>query len=267
MIAAARAIGSKHPDPSQRNPDSFAIKFLGPRERAILPDYPTIQVLDLDFKSALRRAPAHGANVETQVIRTKFFDGALLAALADGTRQVVVLGAGFDSRGYRFESRLKGIKFIEVDYGPTKEYKKRRVTEILGELPASVTYVPMDFTKDDLLEQLLKGGYSERAKTFFLWEGVVVYLPESAIKDTLHFVRDHSAAGSTIAFDYIPASNPNVNNPESTFAKWGEPWIFSFPDSGAAEFVRAEGLEVVSDTPVGWHRCVARVPLENNPTF
>jgi methyltransferase (TIGR00027 family) len=261
MIAAVRAVGSKNPNVADRNPDSFALKFLGPRERAILPDYPAVRVLDLGYDEALRRAPSIGSNVVTQTIRTKFFDGALLAALTDGTRQVVVLGAGFDSRGYRFASRLKGIKFFEVDYGPTQEYKKRRLQGILGKLPDGVTFVPMDFTKDDLLEQLVKAGYSVREKTFFLWEGVVVYLPESAIKDTLHFVRDHSAPDSTIAFDYILASNSNVNNPQSPYAEWGEPWIFGFPDIGAAEFVRREGLEVVSDTPTGWHRCVARVPL------
>jgi methyltransferase (TIGR00027 family) len=64
------------------------------------------------------------------------------------------------------------------------------------ELPSTVSYVPMDFTKDDLLTQLTKAGYSQREKTFFLWEGVVFYLPEAAVKDTLHFVRDHAAPGS-----------------------------------------------------------------------
>ena len=56
MIAAARAIGAKNPDISERNPDYMAIEFLGPRERALLPDNATIKVLDLDYATALRRA-------------------------------------------------------------------------------------------------------------------------------------------------------------------------------------------------------------------
>jgi methyltransferase (TIGR00027 family) len=257
-IAAARAIGSKNPDPQLRNPDYLAIKFLGPRERAVLPDYP-MDALDLDFAAAMERVP-NPKNVEVQVFRTKAFDAALIDALAQGIRQVVVLGAGFDSRGYRFQSLLRGVRFMEVDYGPTQENKKQRVKEILGASPANVSYVPMDFDKDSLLEQLVKAGYSEQQKTFFLWEGVVVYLPESSVRSALHFVRDHSAPGSLIAFDYVFSKNPNVNNPQSQWARWGEPWLFGFPDSGAAEFVRGEGLEVISDRLTTQNICIASVP-------
>src|SRR5262245_11099121 len=51
-IAAARAIGARNPDDKQRNPDYLAIKFLGPRERMLLPDYP-VDAIDLPFKEAL----------------------------------------------------------------------------------------------------------------------------------------------------------------------------------------------------------------------
>ena len=149
---------------------------------------------------------------------------------------------------------------MEVDYGPTQEYKKRRVKEILGALPPNVTYVPMDFTKDKLLDQLAKAGYSEQRKTFFLWEGVVSYLPESAVRDTLHFVRDHAAPGSRIAFNYPFSKDRNINNPESLYARMGEPWLFGFPDDGAAAYVRREGLEVISDTMTVQNICIASVP-------
>jgi methyltransferase (TIGR00027 family) len=257
-IAAARAIGSKNPDPQLRNPDYLAIKFLGPRERAILPDYP-MDALDLDYDAALKRIPnPHGVTVQT--FRTKAFDAALLEALRKGARQVVVLGAGFDSRGYRFQSQLRGVRFMEVDYGPTQEYKKARVKEILGAIPANVSYVPMDFTKDSLLEQLVNAGYSERQKTFCLWEGVTFYLPESAVKDTLHFVRDHAAPDSRIGFNYEFSANPDMNNPRSLYAQWGEPWIFGFPGDGAAAYVHREGLDVISDTRTVQNICIASVP-------
>ena len=72
----------------------------------------------------------------------------------------------FDSRGYRFQSQLRGVRFMEVDSGPTQKYKKQRVKEIFGALPRNVSYVPMDFTKDNLLEELVKAGYSEQRKAF-----------------------------------------------------------------------------------------------------
>ena len=77
-IAAARAIGSKNPDPQLRNPDYLAIKFLGPRERAVLPDYP-MDALDLDFAAAMERI-GHSKNIAVQVFRTKAFDAALVDA-------------------------------------------------------------------------------------------------------------------------------------------------------------------------------------------
>ena len=255
--AAARAVGAKNPNPKLRNPDYLAIKFLGPRERALLPDYP-MAALDLEYDAAMERLGAR-LPVVSHAFRTKAFDAALLEALRKGARQVVVLGAGFDSRGYRFQSQIHGVRFMEVDYGPTQEYKKQRVKEILGALPSNVTYVPMDFTKDSLLEQLVKGGYSEQQNTFFLWEGVVFYLPESAVRDTLHFVRDHAAPGSRIAFNYTLSRNPNINNPQSMYARWDEPWLFGFPVDGAAAYVRREGLEVMADRRTIENICIASV--------
>jgi methyltransferase (TIGR00027 family) len=256
-VAAARALGAKDPDPQRRNPDYLAIKFLGPRERAVLPELP-MDALDLDFAGAMRQLAVH-LPVAVMTYRTKQFDAALLDALQNGARQVVVLGAGFDSRAYRFQSQLGNVRFMEVDYGPTQVYKKQRLAEIVGVIPPNVSFVPMDFTKDSLLDQLRHAGYSEQQKTFFLWEGVTYYLPESAVKDTLHFVRDHSVSGSRIAFDYFGASNPSVNNPRHVYARWGEPVIFGFPNDRARDYVQHEGLEVLSDTQRVEYICIAEV--------
>jgi methyltransferase (TIGR00027 family) len=243
-VTTARAIGAKNPDPELRNPDYLAIKFLGPSERAILADEYPMDALDLDYAEAIKRIPVP---VAAHVSRTKYIDAALVEALGAGAKQVVVLGAGFDTRGLRFESLLKGVRFLEVDYGPTQEYKKRRTIDIFGSLPRHIGYVPMDFTKDDLLTQLRRAGYADKDKTFFIWEGVVMYIPESAVKDTLHFVRAHSAAGSRIIFNYPLAGNPDITDPNSRYVRWGEPWVFGFPGESAVAFVRKEGLEVVSD--------------------
>jgi methyltransferase (TIGR00027 family) len=191
--------------------------------------------------------------------RTKAFDAALLDALQNGATQVVVLGAGFDSRAYRFQSQLGSVHVMEVDLGPTQAYKKQRLSEILDAIPPNVSFVPMDFRKDNLLDELRNVGYSEQQNTFFLWEGVTYYLPESAVKDTLHFVRDHSASASRIAFDYFGASNSVVNNPNSGYARWGEPVLFGFPNDRAREYVQQAGLGVLSDTHGPEYICIAEV--------
>jgi methyltransferase (TIGR00027 family) len=247
VTASLRAIGAKHPDVELRNPDFLAIKLLGPAERAVLKEFP-MDALDLDFEGAVQRlSAADRGSVTTMILRTKHFDKTLDEALRSGVRQVIILGAGFDSRGYRFRERLKAVRFLEVDYGPTQENKKQRVRDVFGRLPSEVRYIPMDFNKDDLLVQLRRGGYSEQEKSLFIWEGVTMYLPEAAVRQTLRFVREHSAPNSTLVFDYAIASDPNVNNPVSRFARMGEPWIFGFPGSSAESLLREERLAIVSD--------------------
>jgi methyltransferase (TIGR00027 family) len=242
-----RAIGAKNPDPAFRNPDDLAIKFLGPRERAMLKDFP-MDALDLDYRRAVDRlsAPDRGS-VTTMFIRTRHLDTSLEDATRDGTLQVIILGAGFDSRGYRFPERLRGMRFLEVDYGPTQEHKKQRVRAALGSLPQHVRYIPMDFTKDDLLTQLRKGGYSETERSLYIWEGVTMYLPESAVASTLRFMREHAAPGSKLVFDYTLASDTRINNPSTRFARWGEPWMFGFPGNSASESLRQAGLVPLAD--------------------
>ncbi len=276
-----RATGSRDPNPKLRNPDYFAEKFIGPQEResfkAALLMLPSTkkEVFALDWDSMVLRT-SNGGNVYYHTARTKYFDEAFEQALRDGVRQVVILGAGFDSRGYRFQKELGATRFFEVDYGPTQEYKKRRLKEILGSVPEHVRFVPVDFTKEDLLTQLTQSGYSEKEKSFFLWEGVTTYLPEAAVKETLRFIRNHSGAGSLLAFNYSLDRDPVLNNPRTSYAIWGEPRIFGLPEHGAAAFLGKEGLETVSDVglkellskyefpPTGLTNegrfCLARVP-------
>jgi methyltransferase (TIGR00027 family) len=105
----------------------------------------------------------------------------------------------------------------------------------------------MDFTKDDLFTRLTAAGYRERARTFFVWEGVVAYIPESAVRETLRFVARHSATGSSIIFDYPFNTNHRINNHNDLFAKWGEPFVFGFRTTGPSALVAEEGLRTVSD--------------------
>jgi methyltransferase (TIGR00027 family) len=244
--ASLRAIGAKHPDSGFRNPDHLAVRFVGPRERALTDICP--DALDVGYVEALERLSAEDrASVTSLFLRTKYLDAVLDQSLRSGATQVIILGAGFDSRGYRFSDRLRDVRFVEVDAGRRQEYKKQRVCEVLGGLRAHMRYVPMDFTKDDLLIELAKAGYSENARSLYIWEGVTMYLPESAVTSTLHFIRDHAAPGSRVVFDYTLASDTRLNDASTRFAKLGEPWLFGFPGTSAVEFLRRAGLDTVTD--------------------
>src|SRR6202042_3149443 len=99
----------------------------------------------------------------------------------NGTTQVVILGAGFDTRAYRFKDLLQDKKIFEVDYRSTQEFKKRRVEAILGDPPSNLTFVEIDFQRDKLGAVLRNAGFQPGGKSFFVWEGVSMYLTESAV--------------------------------------------------------------------------------------
>ena len=137
------------------------------------------------------------------VTRERYIDDVLQACLDDGLEQLVILGAGFDSRAYRFEQLKRGMRVFEVDHPATQEVKLKKLAAVFGSTPQHVTYVPIDFNEQSLAQRLFESGYDERLKTLFIWQGVTQYLTPDAVDDTLRFVAEHSGPGSSIVFDYM----------------------------------------------------------------
>ncbi len=245
-VLAARAVGAREPDPSVRNPDWLAERFLGSDERALLPDNSVVTGLDKDYREAMKD-PETRARVLMVNLRTRYIDQHMLDAVKAGASQVVILGAGFESRAYRFRKELKGTKVFEVDFGPTQEYKKRRVLEVLGPPPSNLVFVPIDFTREQASAVLRKAGYRADRKTFFIWEGVSMYLTEQAVRDFLRDIASHSNAASEIVFDHFnPFFDPPANEANARLVAmlkaWGEPWIFAIPDGQEQQFLASAGL-------------------------
>jgi len=139
------------------------------------------------------------------VARARYIDDYLEAGLDSGINQLVILGAGLDSRAYRFE-RLRGrVAVFEVDHPATQRGKRQRLRKVFGELPNQVTFVPVDFNEEGL-DKLFGFGYDRRQKTLFIWEGVTYYLMAEAVDSTLEFVSKNSGQGSSIVFDYVYTS-------------------------------------------------------------
>lgn len=105
------------------------------------------------------------------VSRRRYIGEYLQERLDRGTAQVVLLGAGLDSRAYRGELLARAIKTFEVDPPVTQASKIARVKWLLGTLPEHVAYVPLDFNRETL-DQLLLAGFDSPLKTLFSWEGV-----------------------------------------------------------------------------------------------
>ncbi|TME00741.1 MAG: class I SAM-dependent methyltransferase [Chloroflexi bacterium] len=135
--------------------------------------------------------------------RTTFFDAALTRHLSD-IDQLVILGAGWDTRSYRMP---KAIHCFEVDT-PKTQQTKRLMLKKAGLDTTGITFVPADFMTEDWLEKLVHAGFDPDKPTFFLWEGVTMYLDREAVESTLRKIAG-TASGSVVAFDYLsppPAS-------------------------------------------------------------
>jgi len=114
--------------------------------------------------------------VEHYALRKHLVRTHLLAAIEDGHRQVVLVGAGFDmlSAGVPDDARV-----FEIDLPATQAVKQRAVTDGMRE----VSYVPVDLSSSSLRSALLAApGFDPRADTVFVAEGLLMYLDRPAVE-------------------------------------------------------------------------------------
>lgn len=185
------------------------------------------------------------------VARTRYIDDYLASCIRDGIKQLVILGAGYDSRPYRFDFKGR-VTVFEVDYPATQRLKAKKLKEILGNLPDHVVFVPIDFNEETLEKRLYESGYDNRLKTLFIWEGVVVYLPPRAVDGTLAFVADNSPGGSSIIFDYVYACVVDGSCRTKETARMrrsarlvGERWEFGLDKEKVEAFLAERGFHHV----------------------
>ena len=247
LVAAARAFGSREPDDSVRNPDLLVRHLIGPAELALISDHPLSNMLEQDYLDAIQN-PAIVTLAWFMLLRTRFIDGALERAVNNGATQIVILGAGFDTRAYRFQELLRHCSIIEVDSASTQEYKRRRVQVALGNVPSNLTYASCDFGSDNLADVLRRAGYRQDQKTFYVFEGVCMYVPENGVRETLRAVASLSAPGSSLVLDYpnrlgLQIMMKSAQSFTTLAAGWGEPWIFGVPETDGTEFFRELGFD------------------------
>jgi len=154
--------------------------------------------------SFLSVPPASRENVSNMIYtRSLFFDKALAQQLSK-VEQVVLLGAGYDTRLFKF-CLGQGLSLFEVDQIATQQAKIQALRKS-GVALDEVSFIPVDFEQGDWANKLQRAGFKPNKKSFFLWEGVTYYLTEKAVKDTLARVATLSGTGSAIAFDIFSSN-------------------------------------------------------------
>jgi methyltransferase (TIGR00027 family) len=244
-VALYRALESSEPGRAPLFIDPLAPRFLSRPLRLAL----RIARLRLARPALLRYADARAPGARTSAIaRTAYLDDAVRAAVAAGTRQLVVLGAGFDCRAQRLPE-LAGVRVFEIDRASTQAVKRAR----LADRGAGVRYVPVDFLRDDVATALSAAGWNAREPTFVLWEGVTNYLTQPAVERVLAWVGS-TAPGGAIAFTYVhrgvidgsvhfDGAARILRNVE----RFGEPWRFGLRPDQVAGFVARAGLVLRED--------------------
>ena len=187
-----------------------------------------------------------------QVCRTRFIDDAVQSVLSQGIEQLMILGAGFDTRPYRLAG-ISSVKVFEADLPSVQEAKKKRLQKHFGRLPEYVTFIPIDFDTQSLKSALTGTAFDLSRPVVYIWEGVTQYLSEEAVRQTLTFIGT-SAPGSMLLFTYVLKSVierrsnlPGADKLMDTVAKQNAPWRFGLEPSEVAGFLKPFHLNLLED--------------------
>lgn len=242
-----RASDQRRPPAERILDDPFARRFLGPGLRAALA---TLEATGDLGERAERLFPSLTAFILT---RHRFIDDALARALAPGSpiEQVVVLGAGYDSRAQRFAEALAGRRVFEVDHPATARRKRAILARRGSDLPAvAVERVDIDFQTQAIDERLLAAGFRAGVPSFFTWEGVSPYLTRDAVKSTFRLVREIAGSGSRIAADFwFLLDRPDavataLRTSSQLLSLLGEPVTFGIHPEDLGAFLQRLGWEL-----------------------
>ncbi|MGY4099853.1 class I SAM-dependent methyltransferase [Nocardia sp. R16R-3T] len=223
--------------------DPLAVRIAGvtPEQLAELA-MATIQEDDTDMRRRRRLFLA---------ARARFAEDTVADAVAAGTRQVVILGAGLDTFAYR--NPHPEVRVFEVDHPDTQRWKRQRLDAAGIVIPASLTFAPIDFESQTLAAGLAAVGFDRSRPAVFIWLGVVMYLTRDTILDTLRFVAGQ-ATPVRLVFDYLyPASASTSEEMDQRTARAdrvaaiGEPWLSFFTADEIANILRNTGFDQVDD--------------------
>jgi methyltransferase (TIGR00027 family) len=242
-VAGFRAIEAEKPEAERL--------FYDPYARVFVPDGIGWSISKWIIESGLyeRMAPGAAAYI---LLRERAIDDYLKGELGQGLEQVVILGAGYDTRAYRIPG-IEKTKVFELDESATQNRKMEKLKKVVDPVPGFVTFVPVNFNTQTLGERLQSSGYAENAKTLFIWQGVTFFLTNEGVDRTLAFISEHSGSGSTVIFDYMYSeifqdeSRSDVKALRSASRISGESYLFGIDRGQIGPFLTQRGFEDVQN--------------------
>jgi len=246
QIAGVRAAETHLPENERVFKDPYAEYFLSDTERADLGD---LEKLRAGLAMYDQMMPGVNGAI---VARIRFIDEYLLECLDNEFRQLVIIGAGYDTRAYRFDELKGKLTVFEVDHPKTQQVKKERIQSIFGDLPQHVNYVPVVFGVDSLADKMLETGYDTDLRTLFIVEGLLMYIPPPAVDGLLQFIAGSSGPGSSLVADYFeePVIDGSSPLPEAQVLRQfveseGAPLQFGINSDTLSDFFKQRGFQEV----------------------
>jgi methyltransferase (TIGR00027 family) len=248
-VAALRFAASFEHDPAVRGPDRTAGSLLSWHLKTI----GRVGILRNPALAHYRRTLP--GIYEYHIIRTAYIDQIVTREVADGATQIVILGAGFDTRAIRMRDALRRTRVLEVDHPATSQHKQARLAR-LGGLPSNLKFGAVDFETAELGPAVQEGGYRTDTRSVFVWEGVSMFLTETAVTKTLNLFAT-AAPSSITVFDYITRSVAEGHydahgsrQAAHYLATTGEPYRFGLQHEEVRPFLARHGLLLeCCDTP------------------
>jgi methyltransferase (TIGR00027 family) len=246
--AAFRAMESARPASQRVLHDPYSHRLLPPGLRLLrrLSDVPGVACGLTSFVD--RRWPGMRSSV---VARTRLIDDWLSDAVGDGIDQVVMLGAGLDTRAWRLPALARSTVY-EVDHPSTSRAKQSRLAAWDADL-RRVRFVQVDFDRESFVDRLVEAGFDNTQKAAVVWDGVTNYLQPEAVDAVVRWAGG-LAAGSHFIFTYIDAGVldgsshfEGADRVMRSLVRSGEPWTFGLRPKDVAAYLGERGLRLLAD--------------------
>ena len=202
-----------------------------------------------------RKAPSA---YELLAMRSQVYDAVIENHLGN-VDQYLLLGAGFDTRPYRYAKEIvrNGVRTFEVDLPAIQQSKKHALAAARASVGSTehVQFVPTNLNEDgQLLEQSKAAGFNVEKVSLVTWEGVTYYLEEVGVDATLMQLSEMLPSGSLLQFDYIDVGV--IQNPQEFFGgeafinkrkDTDEPIKFGLDPEQVPDFLAKYGFDVVEN--------------------
>lgn len=249
MTCVSRAASSLERNRHYHSDDHLAIK--------LLPGFIKVLIHIPLFRKVFLRLFAPRGVYEYVIARTKYIDAAFERALADRFDQILLFGAGYDTRALRFQAKAQHTRIFELDATHTQRAKIKQFRKRNLSIPSNLVFIAIDFEKESLSEKLDMAEFQKDRRNLFMLEGLLMYLEPESVQETFQTIREYAGKGSRVVFDYIQASVLRGENTlygeaglAKSVSKAGEQWRFGIEPGEIESFAPAQGFEV-SD-----HKCV-----------